>query len=202
MADDEQGRDAHLQPPTTLYVVIPPSALFAAHWSFFIPDTLGYDPVTKRYEESKQGRRIHATGDRLNGFKLEIVRDYDVAKHRSVGTRRFAVGLIPHKHLHPLRTRASEHAKASRKDEDEGGGYVDNEPLDAFEKTCTEAEMPGPSLTSAQSNGRRLKTEVKDCQWWIRRVIEALSDRGMIDPLPSKDEVKDPNAIVTTLPVH
>lgn len=192
--------DKDPRPPTPLYVVIPPSALFAAHWSFFIPELLPFDPITKRHEEAKLGRRIHATGDRLNGFKLEIIRNYDISKHRSVGTRRFAIGLLPSKYLQSVRIPASE---GLRKDDDEGGGYVDNEPTDDFEKLCVEVETPGPSLNSAQSNGRRVKSEVKDCQWWVRKVVEALEERGMVEPLPGRDgDIKSAKDKVLALPMH
>lgn len=78
------------QPSATLYILIPPCPLFAAHWSLFIHDPLNTDTRT----ESDQGRRIHVSGDRLNGFHLEIIRNYNVRQHRGVGSRRFAIGRV------------------------------------------------------------------------------------------------------------
>lgn len=45
------------QPSATLYILIPPSPLFAAHWSLFIHDPLNTDTRT----ESDKGRRITPT---------------------------------------------------------------------------------------------------------------------------------------------
>ena len=53
---------------TTLYVHVYPSPLFAAHWSFFLP---------RQNPKSEIGDRIHVTGDRLNGFEYEYIRDYN-----------------------------------------------------------------------------------------------------------------------------
>lgn len=102
---------------TALYVLIPPSPLFAAHWSFFIPDLL--DATTRGSRESDHGRRIHVADDRLNGFKLEIIRNYNVRQHRSVGSRRFAIGRIGATDIDVTDPKPS--AKKA-KDEDEGGG--------------------------------------------------------------------------------
>lgn len=81
----------------TLYVVVPPLPLFAAHWSIFLPDQR--DPNDKHKIEPTVGRRVHVEGDKLNGFGLKIIRGYDVNKHRSIGTRRYAGGAIASRHL-------------------------------------------------------------------------------------------------------
>lgn len=160
------------RPSATLYILLPPSPLFAAHWSLFIPDT---DTRT----ESDQGRRIHVSGDRLNGFHLEIIRNYNVRQHRSVGPRHFAIGRITSPHT-PTTT---EPGSREEKDEDEGGGFLDNVPRDALEEVCVCVEAPGPSLNSVSGggNGRRVKGgEVRDCQWWVRRVVGELVARGLL----------------------
>lgn len=193
-----------------LYVLIPPSPLFAAHWSFFLPQSCSYDPVKKRYQESTKGRRIHVSGDRLNGFTLEIIRDYDVSKHRSVGTRGCEIGIVPAKHLEADPDKPNDEQRLKHKDDDEGGGYMDNKPLDAFERVCVEVQAPGPSLNSARqdanvSNGKRTKTEVRDCQWWVRQVVNLLEEREMVLPLPrngSASSSKKPSELAASLPMH
>jgi len=206
--------DGRSSRPTALYVLIPPSPLFAAHWSFFLPDLLPCDAVSRRQEESERGRRIHVSGDRLNGFSLQIVRDYNVRQHRGLGSRSFPIALVHERHLRrsgaALIGEGAEDLGRHRypeKDEDEGGGFVDNEPIDAFERVCLEVEAPGPSLNSANIEGKRKRTEVRDCQWWIRRVVEVLVSRDMLLPLPctgddGKDADKDALYILSTLPAH
>lgn len=190
-----------------LYVLIPPSPLFAAHWSFFLPDEPD-DKSKARPMESTTGRRIHVSGDRLNGFGLEIVRVYDVSKHRAVGSRRFAIALVPAQVLG--QATESEQSKSTTnhelKDDDEGGGYVDNSPIDAFERVCVEVEAPGPSLNKVapREPGKGQKREAKDCQWWIREVVKTMVERGMLSFVPPDKgrDVQDPVALVAKLPVH
>ena len=176
----------------SVYVLIPPSPLFAAHWSFFIPDT----------EDSSHGRRIHVSGDRLNGFKLEIIRAYDVSLHRSVSSsRRFRIGAVSSS------SRSAEPAAGTeyvQKDEDEGGGYVDNNAVDELERVCLEVDAPGPSLNRVDQPGKRVNTEVKDCQWWVRQVVSLLCSRGILHALPTADgsEDRNPISIIESLPVH
>lgn len=196
---------ASLQP--IVYVLVPPSPLFAAHWSLFIPDILGAS--TRGILESDMGRRMHVSGDRLNGFKLEIIRGYNIRQHRSVGSRRFAIGRVST--LHSSQPDASD-ARASTtefsetKDEDEGGGTVDNVPRDAFEEVCVSVEAPGPSLNSAGSlpPGRVKKAEVKDCQWWVKAVVKELVVRGILAELAEDDcsVVRTPEQIAAALLVH
>lgn len=209
--DGNADSESKPEPATPLYVLIPPSPLFAAHWSFFIPNLLDYDAISRRHEESTIGRRIHVSGDRLNGFRLEIVRQYDVSKHRSVGSRRYLVALIPAKHLQASASESLPPAERfKQKDDDEGGGYIDNDAIDDFERICVEVEAPGPSLnrvsqTASSVPTKKAKAEVKDCQWWVRQVVDALMTRGMLEPAPTsanKPASQSPSDAVAALPVH
>lgn len=195
-----------MPPERILYVLIPPSPLFAAHWSLFIPDASSFDAASKPYQEPKIGRRIHVSGDRLNGFTLEIVRDYDVKMHR--GARQYPIATIPSASLESSGSSSQGSAPHLQKDEDEGGGYVDNRALDEFERICVEVEAPGPSLNrvsgSVAGNGKRARVEVRDCQWWVRQVVLALEARGILATLSSdiNDSGKTPADMVAALPVH
>ncbi|KAF7195813.1 hypothetical protein HII31_02830 [Pseudocercospora fuligena] len=197
-------------PSLPLYVLIPPSPLFAAHGSLFVPDTSSFDIISRRQEDSSTGRRIHVSGDRLNGFHLEIIRNYDINKHKAVGTRRFKIGLIPSRCLSRDEAQGpSDAGNAIQKDDEEGGGNVDNRPTDDFERAVLEIEAPGPSLNSAQSavgsDGRRMKAEVKDCQWWVREVVRHIFEQGLLMPLNDSFGVQDskgPLEMVESLPVH
>nr|POE48861.1 hypothetical protein CFP56_38958 [Quercus suber] len=197
----------------TLYVLVPPSPLFAAHWSFFLPEMLPYDSNSKRCEESTMGRRIHVCGNRLTGFQLEIVRDYNVRKHLNVSNRQFPIAKVP---LHVLQkcdgiSTSGFNEKECYKDEDEGGGYVSNDPIDIFERICVEVHAPGPSLTQvgtgaelASRPGKRAKIHVKDCQWWILQVVEALRSKDLLKPLPTVcgQETTEICEVMKRLPNH
>lgn len=183
-----------------VYVLTPPSPLFAAHWSLFIPES----------QESSFGRRIHVSGDRLNGFKLEIIRGYDASLHRGLSSsRHFRIGNIsPSKY--GTFSGPSTRSDDAQKDDDEGGGYVDNYATDELERVCLEVEAPGPSLNrvvaseAGRSSGPRPKMEVKDCQWWVRQVVQLAYSRGILLASQSPDgtEGKDPTVLLESLPAH
>lgn len=183
-----------------VYVLIPPSPLFSAHWSLFIPDS----------EDSSCGRRIHVSGDRFNGFKLEMIRGYDVSLHRGLNlSRRFRIGNVSQPECGTFNG-PSRGPDDAQKDEDEGGGYVDNHATDELESVCLEVEAPGPSLNrvvaseAGRSTGNRMKMEVKDCQWWVREVVQLMYSRGILRALPSAKgtEGKNPAVLLESLPVH
>ena len=169
----------------TLYVLVPPSPLFAAHWSLFLPDRHDSAQQSAQQAETTNGRRIHVSGDRLNGFTLEIVRGYDVNKHQAVSSRQYSIGSIGEQHLRTQDSMQGENANRVWKDEDEGGGYIDNQPLDDFEQVCVGVKAPGPSLNRVSEccvKGKpTYKTETKDCQWWIWEVVKALTRQGILE---------------------
>jgi hypothetical protein len=166
--------------------------------------------------ESRVGRRVHVTGDRLNGFELEIIRSYDVGKHRSVGAdRQIRIGrLVLPNALNedadsaPVGSESSRDTSKQRKDDEDGGGFVDNTPRDDFERLCLEIDAPGPSLNKVGASssdatgpgGKRKKPEVRDCQWWIAQVMRAMIDRGML--VKSDGDEREPVDWITALPKH
>lgn len=202
------------QPPVVLYVLIPPSPLFVAHWSLFVPDRVTSNGTGSQQNKGRGiGRRIHVAGDRLNGFRLEIVRQYDVEKHERVGKRRFAIGTVSDEALAPLMkgdpALQDQIESYQHKEEEEGGGYIDIRPIDRLESAILEIEAPGPSLTSISnseaSNGRRVKGEVRDCQWWVKQVVLHLLQRGMIHQYTSTDcnkVLSSPLEVLESLPKH
>lgn len=135
-----------------LYVLVYPSRLFAAHWSFWIPY------LNANGKEADTGDRIHVTGDRLNGFQYEYVRNYNVREdERKPG--RFAIGLL---------------SAASVSDNHDTVGLTAGDALNPFDRACREVEAPGPSLNkvvttdAGRANGPPpKKNEVKDCQWVV-----------------------------------
>jgi hypothetical protein len=200
-----------------IYAVIPPSPLFAAHWSFFVPDP---SPPSENgrvpTRESRVGRRVHVTGDRLNGFELEIIRSYDVSKHRSVGAdRKIRIGrlVLPgdsNGDADVTLTESESFTTPSKdyKDDEDGGGFVDNNPKDCFERLCLEIDAPGPSLNKVGASSsdaptqtvKRKKPEVRDCQWWIAEVMRTMIDRGMLVKVDGDE--REPVEWITALPKH
>ncbi|OTA39309.1 hypothetical protein BTJ68_00781 [Hortaea werneckii EXF-2000] len=191
----------------TLHVLAPPSRLFAAHWSLFLPD-LNNDDLK---QESSTGTRIHVVGDRLSEFRFEIVRGYDSQKDRSPQGRIFALASVPQQYLQPCQASSESPRDCQSKDEDEGGGFISEEARDPFEIACSHVEAPGPSLnrvsqhqTAGERPGRRPKFEVKDCQRWVRQVIHSLVEKEMLLPIVMENEGsgEDPRHMIQAIPMH
>ncbi|KAH8908536.1 hypothetical protein BR93DRAFT_489954 [Coniochaeta sp. PMI_546] len=177
----------------TLYVLVYPSRLFAAHWSLWIPylDSSG--------QESDTGDRVHVTGDRLNGFQYEYLRDYNVREDERKPNS-FPVGSISGDSLRDWREDG---------DEKSGSDAMRYEGVNLFDRVCREVEAPGPSLnkvtklTLAQTTGPPpRKTEVKDCQWWLKQAVEHLVEGDILMPLEEALGDGTPVERVMRLPRH
>ncbi|KAB5547352.1 hypothetical protein GE09DRAFT_208882 [Coniochaeta sp. 2T2.1] len=176
----------------TLYVLVYPSRLFAAHWSFWIP----YLDADGR--ESDVGDRIHVTGDRLNGFQYEHLRHYNVREDERLPNS-FPIGL-----LDPASVE-----KGNGHDWGISGVAEEITPVNRFDKVCREVEAPGPSLnkvaTTAVPNvtaGAPKKREVRDCQWWIKQAAAHLVEAGVLLPLDKAHGGGTPADKVAALPKH
>ncbi|KAI0165248.1 hypothetical protein GGR52DRAFT_101768 [Hypoxylon sp. FL1284] len=174
----------------TLYVLVYPSRLFAAHWSFWLPY------VDAENRESNAGDRIHVTGDRLNGFEYEYIRDYDVYeddRHPNA----FPIGRVSATCLSDRRQ--GEVVTTANGDQDD----ADKVALSAFDEACREVPAPGPSLNKVNSGtanrAPHKRAEVKDCQWWIREATSHLAETGILSPL---QEGESPSSTVNGLPCH
>ncbi|KAI0835949.1 hypothetical protein F5Y06DRAFT_274829 [Hypoxylon sp. FL0890] len=180
----------------TLYVLVYPSRLFAAHWSFWLPyiDDAGH--------QSNIGDRIHVTGDRLNGFQYEYVRNYDVSeddRHPSA----FPIGKVSETHLIRISGDGNVISGGDRQEHEE------NIAVNAFDKACREMPAPGPSLNridrtdvSKATGAPPKNVEVKDCQWWIKEATSHLVQTGMLLPLDEVHEGDTPILRVDSLPRH
>lgn len=164
---------------TTLYVHVYPSPLFAAHWSFFLP---------RQNPKSEIGDRIHVTGDRLNGFQYEYIRDYD-PKEDSRRPNAFSIGRVL--------TTAMQKPIASQAIDEADDRSV-------FDRACQEVPAPGPGLNAASAGvGAPKRREVRDCQWWIKQATIHLVDGGVLLPLGnSKAHSDEPLTRVNALPKH
>lgn len=159
-----------------LYVHVYPSPLFAAHWSFFLPSSA----------DSFIGDRLHATGDRLNGFQYEYIKDYNPKGDSSPPTA-YAIGRV-----------SSAVCRGSVNSPDEQSSLLD--------QTCREVPVPGPSLNrvahAEKATGQpreipKRSREVQDCQWWIKQAVAHLVEQGIL--LQLEGDV-DPSTKVAMLP--
>ncbi|KAI1771436.1 hypothetical protein F4818DRAFT_204278 [Hypoxylon cercidicola] len=180
----------------TLYVLVYPSRLFAAHWSFWIPYVdAGNQPLDI-------GDRIHATGDRLNGFQYEYICNYNVReddRHPNV----FPIGLVLDIHL--SRSGKNENVIPS----ENGRSDTENLAFNAFDEACRDVPAPEPSLNKvdrtdvSKATGAPLKrAKVKDCQWWIKEVTSHLVEIGILLPLDTGHNGETPILRVDSLPQH
>lgn len=165
----------------TLYVLVYPSRLFAAHWSFWIPYHYGNG------QESNVGDRIHVTGDRLHGFEYEYVQNYNV-REDDRNPKTFAIGVLSAESL---------------------GRNTEGRAVNAFDRVCQEVPAPGPSLNKVNSADHRQepgnppkRAETKDCQWWIKQAIVHLVEAEMLLPIKEEHGEKSLQERVESLPRH
>ncbi|KAI1803741.1 hypothetical protein F4811DRAFT_316379 [Daldinia bambusicola] len=179
----------------TLYVLVYPSRLFAAHWSFWLPYTDAND------QQSNTGDRIHATGDRLNGFQYEYIRNYDV-REDDRNPNAFPIGLVSETHL----TQANKDQTAISSGEDQRDS--ENVVLNSFDEACREVPAPGPSLNKVNRDAGGVagsppkRMAVKDCQWWVKEATSHLVQKGILLPLNEGHEGETPISRVDSLPRH
>ncbi|KAI8966424.1 hypothetical protein F5Y11DRAFT_155326 [Daldinia sp. FL1419] len=175
----------------TIYVLVYPSRLFAAHWAFWLP----YIDTEKK--ELKSGDRIHVTGDRLNGFQYEYIRNYNVCEDDR-NPNAFPIGLVSETHL----SQTTKDGAVTSSEEDRRG--AEHIAFNAFDEACREVPAPGSSLNKVNrdaSGAPPKRTEVKDCQWWIKEATSHLVQIGIFLPLNEGHE-ETPISKVDGLPRH
>lgn len=177
----------------TLYVLVYPSPLFAAHWSLWLPHSGASG------EASDVGDRIHATGDRLNGFQYEYLQDYN-AKEDSRRPKSFAIGHVSGSITHTSRDVIAEGVVDS-------GSGTDQAALNPFDQACRKVPVPGPNLNrvapGSATGPAPKKLEVKDCQWWIKQVVAHLVEAGILFPLKGEgSRAVTPDERIEMLPKH
>jgi hypothetical protein len=180
----------------TLYVLVYPSRLFAAHWSFWIPH------LDSGGQESSTGDRIHVTGDCLNGFEYEYVCDYNVDQDDRKPIA-FPIGLV-------LVSDTTNTGIDQKRDLIKSKESVTQKVTwNRFDDACRQVSAPGPSLNKVVESDARMpggapprKSEVKDCQWWIKKAASHLWEIKMLLPLDDANQAEDPVVKVYALPKH
>lgn len=163
----------------TIYVLRYPAHLFAAHMALFVPHA-GDDDV---------GKVLHATGDQRSGFVHEFKRNYSALDTARL-PEKYALGSV--------------HAGVVVDVVDDGALVIDTEPVDAhdeIERVALSVPAPGPSLRtatgalevsagvccargswlSAAQQGKLTRIEVRNCQTWLREVVNALVQQGLLE---------------------
>jgi hypothetical protein len=138
----------------------PSSSLFNDHWALFVPDHPSLPPTS--------GTLLQVDGDPLNGFVHDIVRNCDISVQDS-GCRCRPV-------LLELGIASVQHLAAV--------GCMQNvEPRSRIERLVLSVQPPGKSMRSAaDSETARTRVDVRDCQWWVKEVVEKLVGEGVLMP--------------------
>ncbi|KAH6887602.1 hypothetical protein B0T10DRAFT_490074 [Thelonectria olida] len=144
--------------PRTIYLIVYNSRLFPAHWSFWIPSLS--DPTI--------GKRIQATGNALTGFTVAFERNYDIE-----ATNR-AHELVALTEVDDIYIDDGDSCKG-------GPESTDTRPIDRLEEVALSVPAPGPSLVSSTSAAPRRRAEIKNCQTWLRGVVQKLIEEKMMD---------------------
>ncbi|KUJ07754.1 uncharacterized protein LY89DRAFT_660007 [Mollisia scopiformis] len=148
-------------PKRPIYIISYTSPLFPAHWSLWIPSS--YNSLTKTPGTS--GKRIHVTGDALNGFTHEFSRNYDIDDDSRAKTIHFiswveAVNVV---------------------DGDDAGDPVEDVvATDKMEEWALKVEAPGRSLRGVEE-GLKSRVQVRNCQSWLREFVGKLVEMGIFD---------------------
>ncbi|KAI1648775.1 hypothetical protein F4815DRAFT_90977 [Daldinia loculata] len=169
-----------------VFLLCYPSATFKSHWALFAPQV--HD------KKCRAGRKIHVTGNVQQGFKHEIIRNYDLTQTRTKPLTPLEIGLVSTQHLVEI-------AEDLRFAEDTAA-------RDAFEQLVLSIPAPSQSLNRvsddpATRSGPPRRVTLSDCQWWIMRVVEKLVEQGYIlPPARGLNKGKSPLEILASAPRH
>ncbi len=117
---------------------------------------------------------------------------------RTVGCPAFLIGLVSATHL----------SEENKDGPFESGTGTYN----ALDRACREAQAPGPSLNRVGTAGagkapkplprKTVKTDAKDCQWWVKEAVLHLVEAGMLLPLEERPRAETPSLMLERLPRH
>jgi len=110
-----------------VFLLVWPNALFKAHWAIFIPDSTD--------KTCKQGKYLHVEGSLDKGFKLEIVRGWDISLSRHRPNSPIEIGWVRTDHV----------AETSAQ---QGVLTKDRTPRDRIEAIIAAVPAPSASLNS------------------------------------------------------
>ncbi|KAF1846886.1 uncharacterized protein K460DRAFT_49567 [Cucurbitaria berberidis CBS 394.84] len=142
--------------PRTIYLVVFNSRLFPAHWGLWIPHT----------DDPGVGKFLEASGDAAEGFNIAFERNYNLE----------ATGRI---HQVLRLAEMQDHLVVDVKGD--GSQSTDQTVHDYLEQVALSVPAPSKSLVSATAQGPKQRVEIQNCQTWLRAVVAALVQNGVID---------------------
>lgn len=141
----------------SVYILVYTSRLFPAHWALWIPSRR--DPAI--------GKRVHATGDARVGFEVEFDRNYNIEQ-----TSR------QHQLVHLAQVQDTFISDASCIS---GPLSSERQPCDKIEEVALSLPPPGPSLVASSSDKPRRRVPIKNCQTWLKDLVEMLVEEGVME---------------------
>ncbi|KAL1952865.1 hypothetical protein VTO42DRAFT_4092 [Malbranchea cinnamomea] len=174
-----------------VFLLVFPSPLFPAHWSLFVPCSPDHDEAV--------GTRIHVTGDARSGFAHEFVRNYDI-RQSTQGDRLVRLGEADERYISPSTasltgsrgpssTRVSNETTTTEDTPttpatvpDRATESRDVDATNELERIALRVPAPGPSLNSVQKQPSGRRVEIQNCQTWLRQLVAAYVDRGILGP--------------------
>ncbi|KAF2183762.1 hypothetical protein K469DRAFT_751460 [Zopfia rhizophila CBS 207.26] len=130
-----------------------------SHWALWYPR----GDAVQGFGRVPQGTIVHATGDVRQGFILEF-------KRGNYG---------PKSNRFPWHAELGQIAEQYLTDGPDRGN--DATPYNTLEQIAQSVPTPGKSLVSADSQAKRDRVNVQDCQWWMKQFIAALIQRGLLN---------------------
>ncbi|KAJ5743229.1 hypothetical protein N7533_010331 [Penicillium manginii] len=133
---------------------------FKDHWAYFVESR----------EDPKVGVMIQANGDVLNGFSIDIERNYDLRSADKQPTARIPLQWVGEEHF-------DEKAMF-----DNGQNTVDQIPHCRFEESVCEVKAPGKSLNAViETLTPGKKIVQRNCQTWIVESAEQLLKNNILN---------------------
>lgn len=138
----------------------PPNSLFKDHWALFIPDQV--------HPSSTCRTLLQVECDPLNGFVHNVARNCDMSSQESSGRQPPA--------LLELGTGSENHLTLSNTGS-AVQGMENREPRSRVERLASSLDPPSKRMRAAGSGEggtARKRIEVRECQWWVKEVVEKL----------------------------
>jgi hypothetical protein len=113
-----------------VFLLCYPSGTFKSHWAIFVPEI--DDKSVKR------GKLIHVTGSVREGFEVEIKRNFDLKKTKTIPYPPIELGIVSTTYLADTIL--------------DGKYSTDSQPLDRFEEVMLSVPAPKASLNKASDS--------------------------------------------------
>ncbi|KAJ3454012.1 hypothetical protein MRS44_018644 [Fusarium solani] len=144
----------------TIYLIVYNSRLFPAHWVIWIPSQ----------SDPNIGKIINAAGDVLTGFDITIERNYSIAAE-SRPHQVISLSQVEDVHVVDVPGDGSHRVESESQ-----GNLVAWDPIEEAGLSIP-APIKSLRLVSHSSHSR---VEIRNCQTWVREVVEKLVQSGIM----------------------